>query len=181
METSAVRRFAVRIPALALLCLWSCAPRHAEQVIGDITSVHDEFRRTDSLVLTYWIRYDSRIVLRSNTSSPGTLALAFHSHTERWRYLQCREVDALVDGEPVPLPAFEHTGVVVSAREVAEALVTVVPIETIERMAHAATVRFRVCGDESALTPVQIESLRTYLRRLHGSPGTVATAGGGGT
>lgn len=132
---------------------------------GQITEEHDEFRRNDLIKLRYRLSPDVSMLFVGSTSLPGTVAMGITLFATSWRYLRCHDVDALVDGEPLAMPEFQHDGEAVRGG-VTESVVGQLGDGDIETMARARSVRVRVCRDVYTLNQQQLQSLRRMLDRF---------------
>lgn len=139
--------------------------RVMQQHLGEITEEHDEFTRREMIRLRYRITPDVGLMFVGLSTLPGSMAVRFTVFAPTWRYLRCHTVDALVDGEPLTMPEFQHDGETVHGG-VTESVIGHFGDGDIETMARARSVRFRVCRDVYELDQQQLRSLRTMLDRF---------------
>lgn len=130
---------------------------------GSITERFDEFRRI-GILRAQWVLGAMQLDALRSSTDPSAALLSFSRTSSEWRYLRCHDVDALVDGTPMPLPRFSRDGEVGHGM-VFERVSAEVPIETLRAMAQASVVRMRVCSDEVRLEGEQLRTLRDFLAR----------------
>ena len=104
----------------------------------------------------------------SDTDNSATVFL-FTGSTREWRYLRCHHVNWLVDGVPLTTGETTHHGQVSPPRQfirVKESIVQPLSVEQLETIASGASVEFRICNDEYALTPGEIQGFRQFLAKV---------------
>lgn len=132
---------------------------------GALWVLHDEFRGERRLRLDYDL-YAGMDVTLVGVVPRDPVWLVFHVDRRRGpqRYLDCQGVEALRDGQPFPLPPFRHD-LLADLSLGGEQVYGTLPRETLDQLATARSLRFRVCGHVVTFTPGQLADLREYARR----------------
>lgn len=88
-----------------------------------------------------------------------------------WQYLKCRETHWLADGHPFAPEKSTYDGDVLRGG-VLEKFTYHLTVDQLSELAAAQTIEFKICNDEFAFTPADIEGLREVRSRLlaAGSP-----------
>lgn len=166
-------------PPFLLVCLGALTAC-AFNTRGTVEESYDEFRQTTNLVAQFdQLPFHVTMVALPDRAGGAELgSLTISSTNDDWRYLRCRSVDALADGTPVPLPAFEHSGDVdrvLRSVVVRERLTAQLPLATFATFADAGSVRVRVCNDVFEWTPDQIGAVRSFVQRWRARAGVAGT------
>jgi hypothetical protein len=136
---------------------------------GCTAQTRDEFRGETALHSVIPLGLVELTLISAPDSDDATsrrVLVSVNRSSSEWQYLRCHTLDFLADGRPVPLPEARHDGNVRSGG-VYESVQVHVPVDTLERLARAATVRGRVCADEFSLYPSQIRTIRDFVARWH--------------
>lgn len=99
--------------------------------------------------------------------SPQNVLLALHANSERWRYLQARDVTLLVDGERYAYDGGEHHGGIGGIYTVYESVYWRMPIEEFTHFAVADTVEAQIGIDELTISPERREAFQMFASMIN--------------
>lgn len=96
--------------------------------------------------------------------TPQFVSISFRAYSPNgWQYLKCHRVNALVDGEPIPMERVKHTGNAVYGSLVLEAVSVTVDWEAFVTMTRAKRIEFRVCNTELTVSHARLNDWRALV------------------
>ncbi len=98
-----------------------------------------------------------------------TIAIMFVSKSPDYQYLKCYAVRASVDGKPMAVGESEHEG---EARTggVVEYVTLQVDLKTLNALAAAKDVKFKICNDSVQLTAAEMAQFKEFSEALLAAP-----------
>ncbi len=173
---------AVLVAGTAMSAQLQIPDRPTREHAGSVSISYDRFKDTTSAVLT-GVRIGgalSTLYLGGLIMGPGQdlsraeqALLVFQQSNREWRYLQCHNVDFLIDGEPIGALRTEHGGNVGTAGisqysrvNVEERVLVYMSIEQLIRLATAEKIEGRLCQTEFNFNDRQRMAIRGLASRL---------------
>jgi hypothetical protein len=98
-----------------------------------------------------------------------SIAIMFVSKSAEYQYLKCHTVSALVDGKPVALGESDHDGEAQKG-SVVEYVSLEVNLKTLNALAAAKDVKFKICNDAVRLTAAEIAQFKEFSEALLAAP-----------
>lgn len=132
-----------------------------------IASHFDEFEQKTTLQLQLQHGAVRLLLTGQPGTDPGRMSLALGRVSAAATYVNCRNVDMLVDGAPSTLPPdnVHYRGAPAHGGGVYEVLTAWVPHEEVQRLASARDLKLRACRDALVFDARQLGFLRAYLDR----------------
>ncbi len=136
---------------------------------GQVRERLDEFRRLTVLTAEIPVEHGLSVQLLGIPDAPDSTGLVIFSvegfFADGWHYLECHNLDLLLDGTPAHVTS-EHDGSVSnSGGGVHEQVKANINIAAVERIARAGVVRGRVCNDVWTLNTAELGVLRRFAAR----------------
>ncbi len=138
---------------------------------SQIVSQYDRFRDV-TIVSLKEIPLPDGIALTPFYTMPGTspsrpiaMNLFFSSTSTEWRFLDCHNVEFLVDGRRLPIESPKHDGKV-GKGSVAETVSFSMPVATFTALASGTIVEGRLCRTVFQFNPEQMFQMRALAARI---------------
>ena len=164
---------------LLFIVLTTCYTLPSSNVAAEIkTGVYienDRFTGDTTVVYSDGISLEEPTLL-VQTSAPRSdilFQLAFVG-LDGWRFLKCGSFHFLIDGKPKDLGNPIWIRDVLTGSSVVERATFTLQNSTLEQLAKAAKIEYKVCNDEYIFTPVQMDGLKEFVKTVT-APGTFPT------